>query len=222
MSKVLILPDTHAPYCDWDFLKEIKQFAKTYKPDIIVQMGDLIDAKAWSRFPKDPDDLCPEAEWINTVCAVDRLRAIFPVMTVLCGNHDSRIMKKAMEVGLPRQIVGELKQYFDTPKWTWHLSPTPLQIDGVAYVHGDELNCPTNLLNARYGRSVVKAHSHQASLHIQHLFDRETFSMEVGWLGDANTNVIRYAAKNPGKCVSAFATVTDGKAPRLYLKSEFC
>ena len=54
-KRILVISDLHIPYHhkdSFDFLKEIK---KQYKPDFIVNIGDLLDFHAISMHSNNPD-----------------------------------------------------------------------------------------------------------------------------------------------------------------------
>lgn len=226
---VFVLPDIHLPWTDWGVLEEArrrflefkKQYSRTHKV-VVVQLGDLIDGYSWSRFHKAPDGPSAQHEWDLVEEAVIRLHKLFPEMQIIEGNHDVRAMRKALEVMMPRQLLKELDQVFDCPKWVWHVNNEPLQIDGVAYIHGDEISAPSMALKAsKMGQSVVTGHSHKASLAFINHFNKEMFGMECGAIVDEKAICFRYAAKSPMRTWVGYATVIDGVHPQLHSLAAF-
>jgi len=213
--RILIIPDSHLPCADWIALQAIYKFNKKFKADIIIQLGDLIDAKAWSRWPKDPDDDSAQLEWDKTEAAVLKFAKLFPKMTIILGNHDRRPMAKALEVGLPKQLVRRLDEVFNVPGWNWHLDNKPLVVDGVVFIHGDEMGGTVSQKASRLGVSVVQGHTHKASLTYINTFQKQLFAMECGHVADTETSAFRYSAKNPMTSWKGFATIEDG-VPRLH------
>lgn len=216
--KILVLGDLHIPYVLWDALAAAHDFSKWYKPDVIIQVGDLTDQGAWSRFDKDTDQPNPHDEWLaleDQLHAVHRLFGTKTPWLQLEGNHCRRIMHRATGAGIPKQLVRTMDELFPFKNWKWHISDDPLIVDGIAFVHGDE-SAGSGIIKARRtGRSLVQGHDHIAYLEYIDTYDREIFGMSVGCLLDRKTLAARYARRNLGRCWIGWATITDGE-PHLY------
>jgi len=52
--KIAVIPDTHFPYCNTSKLFQAIGRIKNFKPDVIIQVGDLYDQLSFSNYPKDP------------------------------------------------------------------------------------------------------------------------------------------------------------------------
>jgi predicted phosphodiesterase len=183
---------------------------ETFKPDIVIQMGDIIDAKAWSRFPKDPDDDSPSLEWKKVRKEMAILNKLFPELHIINGNHQDRVMKRALEAGLPRELVKSLETVFDYPGWNWEIGNKPFIFENIAFVHGDEtIGCPSAKAK-QYGMSIVQGHSHKASIEYINLFDKQLFAAEVGWLGDDTALAFNYACKNPSRSWLGVMLIENG------------
>lgn len=215
-SKItFVLGDIHTPWCDWDAIEHIAEeikIAKRRGDDVtVVQVGDITDQRMWSKYPKGPEDEHAQREWDEAEEAMDRLYELIPEMHIIFGNHDLRTAKKATEAQLPKQLVKTLDEYFNYEGWKWHVGDTPLEIDGVAFIHGDEFPIPNPTSAAlKLGQSVCYGHTHKA--HISHLvtFKRKLFSMNVGWLGDESKSAFNYAKKSPSRCWKGYGVIIDG------------
>lgn len=215
MKVKIILGDIHGPYEDQACLKEAQGHYKFYKRqksvDVsVIQVGDIIDGKAWSRYPKNPDDENPQLEWDKTEESMEFVQSLFPEMTILIGNHDVRPMKKALEAGTPKQLIKSIDQIFDYEGWHWHLSNVPYEEDGVCFIHGDELAGNAWQKAQKMGKSVVQGHDHQGYLHYINTFGKSIFGMSVGCMIDEKAIAFRYAAKNPFRCWKGFGLMVDG------------
>lgn len=214
-SKItFVLGDLHAPWIDWAAVNEISEEIKTAKrrgDDVtVVQVGDIMDQRYWSKYQKSPNDENSQLEWDKAERAMDRLNEAIPEMHVIFGNHDIRIAKKAVEAMVPRQLVRTLDEYFCFDGWRWHVSNQPLEIGGVSFIHGDEFPIPTPESAAlKLGTSVCYGHSHQAKLTYTVMFKRRLFSMNVGWLGDESASAFSYAAKSPFRCWKGYGVIID-------------
>lgn len=212
---IFVLGDMHLPWCDWKAIEEVAEEIKTAKrrgDDVtVVQVGDIMDQRYWSKYQKAPSDENSQLEWDRAEQAMDRLNDLIPEMTIIFGNHDIRIAKKATEAMVPRQLVKTLDEYFCFDGWKWHVDNQPLQIDGISYIHGDEFAIPTPESAAlKIGHSVCYGHTHQAKLAYTVMFKRKLFSMNVGWLGDESASAFGYAAKAPFRCFKGYGVIIDG------------
>ena len=127
-QEVIILPDLHIPFCNFKVIEAAYEFyisrVLSGAKIKIIQIGDLTDQKAWSRFQKDPDDYSPELEWAHTMTQVSLLKEYFPEMTIILGNHDRRIAMKATEASLPQSLSEPYTRFFKPQDGPFTL-PTP-------------------------------------------------------------------------------------------------
>lgn len=212
---IFVLPDIHVPYCDWKAIEQVAEDireAKRKGDDVtVIQLGDIMDQKMWSKYPHGPSDENAQKEFDDAEAAMDRLNELIPEMTIIFGNHDLRIAKKATEGLLPRQLVRSLDEYFCYDGWTWHIDNKPLEIDGISFIHGDEfpIHSPTAAA-LRLGTSVCYGHTHQGHLSYVTTFKKRLFSMNCGWLGDDSFSAFGYAKKSPARCTKAYGVIVDG------------
>ena len=214
-ESLLVLPDLHVPAHNLPALEWAAGLAEDMKVDTVVQVGDITDQRAWSRFDKDPDFDNPDLEWERTRKAMADLHELFPNMLIIQGNHDGRAIKRAMGVGIPRALVRGLEQEFPYAGWHWHLEPEPLQIElangeGVMFIHGDEMPGTVGLKAAKLGSHLVQGHSHQAKLEYVTMFNKTIWGVEAGCLVDTDSSAFRYTVNNPRKVTLAVVLILDG------------
>lgn len=216
MSKVLfVLGDIHIPYMSWKAINQVADDIKRAQDAgdevKVVQVGDLLDMRAWSRWPKDAESENAQREWDNAEIELEKLNKLIPQMHIIFGNHDRRIATRASESQMPRQLVKTLDHYFDFPGWKWHAGTDPLIINDVMVLHGDETTYSSaGHLATKYGRSVVYGHTHRMSLEYMALFDKKYWGMNVGWLGDVQQTAFNYSRQSPGKYQLGYGVVVDG------------
>lgn len=213
-SKILILGDIHLPFPDWEAIEAAHKFNKKFKAEIVIQMGDLIDAKAWSQYPKDVDDLNADDEWEASYEAAHQLAKYFPEMDVLTGNHEARIQAKATDARLPKKLIKSIDEALDIPGWTFHHSSKPLVLNTpsgkVMFIHGDEMSGTLKQKVSKMGMSVVQGHTHQGEIvHVVN-FDKHIFGLDVGCMADMESKAMRYAAKNPTSCFVGYGYIENG------------
>lgn len=218
-KRILILGDIHTPFQGNEVIKQAYEFNKKFKADLVICTGDLLDQKAWSRYPKDPEDDGPETEWSKAEAACRELHKLFPKMTILNSNHDRRYIKKAREAGLISKMIRPLEELLPLPGWQWHLGPEPLLVDNIAFFHGDEHQGSVLNKAKLMGRNVVQGHSHKAELHYLSLFDKQVFAMDVGCMVEPSAMAFNYAATSLSKVWTGYAYIEDG-VPHLVPKKK--
>lgn len=214
----MVLGDTHLPWINWQAIEHAADHARSYKPDCIVQVGDLIDGYNWSMYKKAIDSPNAAAEWDQTELAVNNLRNKFKKdiqWHILEGNHCRRYMMRATEVNIPRKLIRSLDEIFPYDNFKWHVEPRPLVLDGVSFIHGDEMAGNAWQKAQRMGQNLCQGHDHLGYLQYIQTFKHRIFGMSVGTLMDTESIVGRYAAKNCMRSWIGHATITDG-VPQLH------
>lgn len=214
-NKVLIIPDLHIPFVNMQALKVVHRWCKNHKPDLVIQLGDIFDFKAWSRWPKDADDASPHAEFEMAIKLGRDVSKMFPDMEILTGNHDLRIAKKAMEVGFTKHIVRELSEVFPYEGWKWHADPLDKLIINtkkgpVWCMHGDEQGGTPAQKSRLLGISVIQGHTHQASITHSSSLAHDLFAMETGHLMNMRSKGAQYAFKMGRYPVMGFGVLKYG------------
>ena len=220
--RVLALSDCHAPFVDMAFLKDIHKFSKSFKPDLIIIPGDVLDQKAWSRYIKDTDDLSPSDELEMAIECTAVMHDMFPNAHVKIGNHDLRILKKLQEQGIPTRVLKEFNELFETPTWTWHTNPKDQMIFNtpkgkVLVRHGDESRHRAINLASMLGVNVIQGHTHKPELLYQNALGQTNWAMTLGHTMDVDSKAARYAFANPIGTTPAFGVIEDGH-PRIITK----
>jgi predicted phosphodiesterase len=94
MKKLFIIPDIHAPFHDRLAMRLVRLAIKEFVPDIVVQMGDLLDCYSISSFCVDP------ARRIQFVDEVKKTNELLTSLDEACGsaekiitlgNHEERL-----------------------------------------------------------------------------------------------------------------------------------
>jgi len=91
--KVMIIPDMHVPYHDERALNALLAAGQDWKPDLVVQLGDLLDFYGISFFDKsikEANALVDELYYGREALA--SIRAAFPTQEIhmIKGNHENR------------------------------------------------------------------------------------------------------------------------------------
>jgi len=97
VKKVIITGDYHAQYLDKNVFKKMLNYTKTYKPDIFVINGDLVDAFSISSFEKNPKR--KTTLYQEALIVINILKKIRETVGKKCniywtkGNHLDRLTK---------------------------------------------------------------------------------------------------------------------------------
>lgn len=175
---ILIVSDIQAPYHDGKALDNLIAFAKDLAPDVLVNVGDDVDAPEVSQWHKGG-----ALEYGSTLqAAFDQVaeiharfrRAIGDVPYHLSrSNHGDRLRKYIAQYapalsGLRSLDLAKLAGY-DEARVTYHKEPFPIA-PGWVCAHGDEgglsqiAGRTAGLLSQKWGASVVCGHTHRAGL----------------------------------------------------------
>jgi len=217
-NKVLIISDLHAPFHHPDALAFLKWVEDKYDPTHIIQIGDIIDANAFSiKFDRDPNGMGGSEEMRRAKLFIQQLAKQIPLMTVLEGNHTDRIAKAAKKIGLLDDMVKTLPEYLEFPD-TWQFSER-LTLDGVTYIHGDRVaSSGGNLMQngiKLYMKNIVFGHYHaRAGIDYLTIDDRVLWGMCVGCLVSQETYAFDYAKKSSRISIMSVGLVEEG-CPRI-------
>ena len=65
---------------------------------------------------------------------ISRWYDAFPIATVIIGNHDRLIMRKAQTSAIPSKWIKSYKEVLEVPNWDF---VERYEKDGVQYIHGE-------------------------------------------------------------------------------------
>lgn len=206
---VLSISDLHIPFQHIDALPFLCAVRDKYKPTIIIDQGDEIDASGFSRYPQDPDGLTPGQELAKAIEGLIPFYLEFPDVLVCESNHTIRPWKKAFEAGLPASFLPSIAKMLNAPDgWKW---ASRWEIDGVLYIHGDNGKsgqyAHVNYMKAAK-QSVVIGHIHSyAGVN----YEGEHFAMNTGCLIDHTAYCFKYAKNMLTKVNLGCGIIIDGK-----------
>lgn len=215
--RVLAVGDLHLPHTRRGYLQFCRDISRQYKCDTVVMLGDVVDLHAVSYHEKHPDADGPTTEVLKAKAAVMEWYKAFPKATVVVGNHDRLLIRKAATGSVPELALKSFSEMWNTPNWRWVNSTT---IDSVLYVHGDGCGGgihPAYNTMRKMAQSVVMGHHHTAAgFKFLCNSDRRLFGMDVGCGLAWDAIQFLYQERNPCKPVIAVGTVIDN-VPQLHV-----
>jgi predicted phosphodiesterase len=189
-TRVLIIPDTHAPYEDKAAFKLVLHVAGLWKPDTIVILGDFFDFYAISDHGKDPGRaLFFEEEVKLGIKMLDAIERVGATVWYVEGNHENRL-KRHVAKNVPHLAwMLNIQDMLQIRRRGWTFIPyrSHGEIGGAHVIHDVGVAGKNALrrLAQIYHRSCFQGHTHRASLEFEgDVFGNWFVSGMFGWLGD--------------------------------------
>ena len=205
MSRVLVIGDLHAPFELEGYLEFVKGLKKKYKTDTTVFIGDIIDNHFSSYHETDPDGMSGGQELDAAIKVVAQWYKAFPQATVIIGNHDRLIMRKAFSSAIPKIWIKDYNDVLGTPNWVWEDRKV---IDNVQYIHGEGGTARTRAKADLM--STVQGHLHTQCYTEWFVgANYKVFGTQVGCGIDFDSYAMAYAKRGKKPAVGA-AVVIDG------------
>jgi predicted MPP superfamily phosphohydrolase len=193
MSKlwpIIAIGDMHEPFSDRQVKLWAIEIIKEVKPKLIIQMGDLYDMFALSRFPKrirmtadeEIDKGFEKAYmfWQDVKKAAPRAKCF-----QLLGNHDQRPAKKIVELCPEILSIYEPKPLWEFPKVETIKSNETI-INNIVFEHGYRSKLGDHMV-ANDFMPTVRAHSHTGGVHFRRVGKNTgsiSWELDCGYLGN--------------------------------------
>jgi len=159
-KRVLVIGDLHEPFCLDGYFEFCKDIYNKYKCTDVVFIGDIIDNHFASYHETIPDSISGGDELELSIRKIKKWHNCFPHSTVIIGNHDRLIMRKAQTGGISSKWIKEYKDVLEVPTWTFvdrHI------IDGVQYLHGEggtaRVKCKADMMSTVQGHLHTQAYT---------------------------------------------------------------
>ncbi|MFF4706951.1 metallophosphoesterase [Streptomyces sp. NPDC001297] len=118
MKRIVVISDTQMPYEDKRAMRNVINFIGDYKPDEVIQIGDLVDYPAPSRWTAGTryefaGGVIRDSEYAKTNFMAP-LRAVYDgPLKILKGNHDER-PEKYLEKNAPALAADDVHYRFES------------------------------------------------------------------------------------------------------------
>lgn len=211
-ERILNFGDIHEPFAHVDAMDFLADMNRIYKPDLVVNLGDLIDFHASSFHDNEQESSGPDREFLlarkriqNGVCR------IFNSFTSVLSNHTDMPNRKAKVAKITQHYI---KSHADAleinPKrYTWHpeiIVQTPK--GPVLYCHGRGSNIVNNAKEE--GMSMVQGHYHERFGMEYFGGDKMLFGLQNGCLIDNDKYAFRYNKTNKKKPLIGASVIIEG------------
>lgn len=191
LERILIVPDTHAPYHDERAWKLVLKVARQFKPNILIHQGDLADCYSLSAHSKDPTRM---AKWVDERAVarrlrgqLDRLGAERKVFTE--GNHEFRMVRYLQEKAPELDGIITMDDELQMSANGWEYVPyrDHTKIGKVYFTHdtGHSGKYVTARALETFQHSVSIAHHHAIQFAVEgDATGKYRVGAMFGWLGD--------------------------------------
>jgi len=163
-SRLLIIPDQHAPYHHPDTIAFLDDVAINVEPTRIINLGDEVDNHGLSMHDSDPNLDSPGMELAKAKIFLKELAELFPVMDICHSNHGSLVYRRAKKFGIPVEYIKSYRDIlFDGNEgdgWQWQQKVRLVLPNGERLILQHQSSGDT-LLNAAHERSnLIEGHEH--------------------------------------------------------------
>ena len=214
-KSILIISDLHIPYHHKDSFEFLKEIKKEFKPDFVVNIGDLLDFHAINLHTHDPDLYSAGMELDSSKEYIKQIEDIFPNVTEVDSNHSSLVYRRALKYGMSKQFLKPYGEFLGTRKWKWVDDLTLTMSNGQRcfFTHGRSADILK--VSQTMGMSAVQGHYHTKFLisywaNPDHLF----FAMNVGCLINQKSMAFNYARNFKTRFILGCGIIING-VPRL-------
>lgn len=193
LEKWLLVPDVHAPYHDKQAWKLLLKVGRAFKPDGIVQLGDLGDFYKVSAHSKDParamrfDDECAITKWCRE--DLDKLEPKYKKF--IKGNHEHRLERYVADKAPELHSFVNVDEALKLRENGWEIT------EYRDYTNVGKLSLTHDTGQGGKYTAALAAETFQASVAIGHHHAMQYFvtgdakghrklGVSFGWLGDAD------------------------------------
>lgn len=132
-NNILVIGDLHEPFCLDDYLDFCIEKYKEFSCTEVVFIGDCLDNHFSSYHETSADGMGGSDELELSIKRIARWYKAFPKATVIIGNHDRMVMRKAQTSAIPSKWIKSYKEVLEVPGWNFVERYVK---DGVQYIHG--------------------------------------------------------------------------------------
>ena len=208
-NRVLVIGDIHEPFSLPEYLPFCVEQYEKFNCNKVIFIGDCIDNHYSSYHETDADGMGGGQELDLAISKIKLWYDAFPKATVIIGNHDRMIMRKAQTSAIPKKWIKEYKDVLEVPGWDFVES---IEIDEVLYIHGEGGTARTKMKNEL--QSVVQGHIH-TQMYCEWAVGSKyrIFGMQVGCGVDKDAYALAYAKAFKKPAIGCGIVLNSGKLP---------
>lgn len=211
--RILTISDQHIPYEHPDMFRFLKALKKKYKPTLVINGGDEVDAHALSFHDSDSDLPSAGDELKLAIKKIKLLEKIFPKMILLDSNHGSLALRKFKHHGIPMKYLASNNDVYEVSNnWKWVSDLTIKLPNGQQcyFCHG--ISKDGRKLATQRGTNVVQFHYH-TEFRVDYVGNPSSllFSLQSGCLIDRKALAFAYDKLNLNRPIIGTSLIIDSK-----------
>lgn len=208
-DNVLVIGDLHAPFTLQNYLKFCRQQQEIYDCGTVIFIGDVIDNHFSSYHESDPDGYGAGEELDRAIDIISDWYHTFPKATVIIGNHDRLVYRKAYSSGVSKRWIKDYKDVLQTEGWDFVEN---IELFGVNFNHG-EGGTARNRIKSEL-QSQVQGHLH-TQLYTDYLVGANfiVWGMQVGCGVDNKSYAMAYGKHFKKPAIGCGVVLNSGTLP---------
>ena len=208
-DNILFIGDIHAPFDLDNYVEFCYKQQKKYNCGTVVFIGDVIDNHFSSYHESDPDGYGAGEELDRAINRLNDYYHTFPKATVIIGNHDRLVYRKAFSAGVSKRWIRDYKDVLDTPNWDFVES---IELFGVNVNHGEGGTAKNRIKKEL--QSQIQGHLH-SEFYVEYLVGAKfiIFGMQVGCGVDNKAYAMAYGKNYKKPAIGCGVLLEKGKLP---------
>jgi len=208
-NNILIIGDLHAPFNLPKYLEFCQEQQKKFKCGTVVFIGDVIDNHYSSYHESDPDGMSAGDELDVAINELQKYYQAFPEATVIIGNHDRLVYRKAFTGGVSKRWIKEYKDVLKVPNWNFVES---LDLFDVNINHGE--GGTARMKMKKELQSQIQGHLH-SDLYVDFIVGKNfrIFGMQVGCGIDFKSYAMAYGRNFKKPAIGCGVLLNNGTLP---------
>ena len=208
-NNVLIIGDLHAPFTLPKYLSFCLEQQRKYQCGKVIFIGDIIDNHYSSYHESDPDGMSAGDELDKAIEQVQKYYKAFPVATVIIGNHDRLVYRKAFSGGVSKRWIKEYKDVLNVPNWEFVES---IELFNVNINHGEGGTARTKMKKEL--QSQIQGHLH-SDFYVEYIVGKNfrIFGMQVGCGVDHKSYAMAYGKNFKKPAIGCGVLLNKGNLP---------
>ena len=209
VDNILVIGDLHAPFTLPNYLKFCREQQELYNCGTVVFIGDIIDNHYSSYHESDPDGYSAGDELDRAIDMIKDWYRTFPKATVIIGNHDRLVYRKAFTAGVSKRWIRDYKDVLNTDGWDFRENIVLFNID---FNHG-EGGTAKNRMKTQL-RSQAQGHLH-SELYVEYAVGANfiVFGMQVGCGIDSKSYAMAYGRNYKKQAIGCGVVLNKGTLP---------
>tara|TARA_R110000765_G_scaffold268842_1_gene367852 strand:+ start:3382 stop:4215 length:834 start_codon:yes stop_codon:yes gene_type:complete len=210
-NNVLVIGDLHEPFCLPEYLNFCKRQQIKHNCGTVIFIGDVVDNHYSSYHETSNQAMGANQELKVAKRKIKAWYKAFPNATVLIGNHDRLVARKAQTAGIADEWIRSYSEVLDTPGWTFTHA---IEVHGIMYTHGEGGTARKKMKDEH--QSQVGGHLHsQAYVEWSVGTNHRHFGMQVGCGIDHNSYAMAYGRSFKKPVISCGVVLNKGTFPMV-------